>query len=669
LIGVQQTLTETGHQTLDTAVQYIDYTANDQWAGKISFWQKGRNLVWDSATTTLFFFVTICGSTKEMSKNHTYLECQKGGNTEFIEITLEKTSVVTEEGKVGSETKSTITRDYGSNPAAKRFFEKMVAERLKKGFNRVNRPVAKSVKQTTSSSSKVGIDEGDESDVTVEVDTCTDSEKEGGGDDEKNEEEDEEEEEEEVDENHVYLECVEGNSSKFYEMTLEGTEVSTAYGKIGSAGVKATKDYGTEAAAKKFFDKTLEEKIKKGYSIAKQGKGNDSDDDEDETEEEEEEVKPKKAPPAKKQTATAAKKKQKKESEDEEDDDDEEGDKGSFTGNEAYLECSEGSSFKFYELKLDGTSVTTIYGRIGTSGSAATKDYGSTKAAKDFFNKTLNEKLRKGYHHAKTRTEVESLRPPHAAPIRATKVPASGSPQKTTTTTTSSSSSSSKPKSCYLVCQEGTSNKFYEMILTQVDNSLYTRYGRIGDTGFESRKNHDSYAEAEAAYDKLLKEKLKKGYHHSKADEQAGKESGQAEMKEDEDEEEESKPVGRGTKRKPAPPKKGKEEVEDDEEEEEEPPKKKAAPAKTTKAAAKPAPAAKKETSSSGGLSAYLECVEGNSSKFYEITVSGKTVTSKYGRIGTSGQTTEKSFDTADKAILFYEKTRAEKLLKGYNEA
>jgi predicted DNA-binding WGR domain protein len=64
-----------------------------------------------------------------------------------------------------------------------------------------------------------------------------------------------------------------------------------------------------------------------------------------------------------------------------------------------------------------------------------------------------------------------------------------------------------------------------------------------------------------------------------------------------------------------------------------------------------------------------LECVEGNSSKFYEITVSGKTVTSKYGRIGTSGQTTEKSFDTTDKAKLFYEKTRAEKLLKGYNEA
>jgi predicted DNA-binding WGR domain protein len=151
-----------------------------------------------------------------MSKNHAYLECQKGGNTEFFQVTLEKTSVVTEEGKVGSETKSTITRDYGSNPAAKRFFEKMVAERLKKGFNRVNRPVAKSIKQTTSSSSKVGIDDGDESDVTVEVDTCTDSENEGGGDDENNEEEGLEEEEEEVVENRVYLECVVGNSSKFY---------------------------------------------------------------------------------------------------------------------------------------------------------------------------------------------------------------------------------------------------------------------------------------------------------------------------------------------------------------------------------------------------------------------------------------------------------------------
>jgi predicted DNA-binding WGR domain protein len=115
-----------------------------------------------------------------MSKNHAYLECQKGGHTEFIEITLEKTSVITEEGRIGSEGKFTTTRDYGSNPAAKRFFEKMVAERLKKGFNRANRPVSvKSVKQTTSSMSKLGIDDGDESDVTVEVDTCTDSENEG----------------------------------------------------------------------------------------------------------------------------------------------------------------------------------------------------------------------------------------------------------------------------------------------------------------------------------------------------------------------------------------------------------------------------------------------------------------------------------------------------------
>jgi predicted DNA-binding WGR domain protein len=114
-----------------------------------------------------------------MSKHHAYLESQKGGHTEFIEITLEKTSVITVEGRVGSEGRFTTTRDYGSNPAAKRFFEKMVAERLKKGFNRANRPVAKSMNHTTSALSKLEIDEGDESDVTVEVDTCTDSENEG----------------------------------------------------------------------------------------------------------------------------------------------------------------------------------------------------------------------------------------------------------------------------------------------------------------------------------------------------------------------------------------------------------------------------------------------------------------------------------------------------------
>jgi predicted DNA-binding WGR domain protein len=66
---------------------------------------------------------------------------------------------------------------------------------------------------------------------------------------------------------------------------------------------------------------------------------------------------------------------------------------------------------------------------------------------------------------------------------------------------------------------------------------------------------------------------------------------------------------------------------------------------------------------------AYLECVEGGSSKFYELSVRGTVVVSRYGRIGAAGQTSEKAFDSEEKARLFYQRTLSEKLLKGYQQA
>lgn len=60
------------------------------------------------------------------------------------------------------------------------------------------------------------------------------------------------------------------------------------------------------------------------------------------------------------------------------------------------------------------------------------------------------------------------------------------------------------------------------------------------------------------------------------------------------------------------------------------------------------------------------ELVEGKSSKFWEISIDGTTLTVKYGRIGTQGQSKEKEFDNLDAAIKEKNKLVKEKTGKGY---
>ena len=63
-----------------------------------------------------------------------------------------------------------------------------------------------------------------------------------------------------------------------------------------------------------------------------------------------------------------------------------------------------------------------------------------------------------------------------------------------------------------------------------------------------------------------------------------------------------------------------------------------------------------------------FEFVEGTSSKFWEIALTGQEVTVRYGRIGTTGQTNTKSFPDAAAAARHAEKLIAEKTGKGYRE-
>ncbi len=60
------------------------------------------------------------------------------------------------------------------------------------------------------------------------------------------------------------------------------------------------------------------------------------------------------------------------------------------------------------------------------------------------------------------------------------------------------------------------------------------------------------------------------------------------------------------------------------------------------------------------------ELVEGTSSKFWQVSIDGTTLTVTYGRIGTAGQTKEKAFDSLDAATKEKNKLVKEKTGKGY---
>ena len=71
----------------------------------------------------------------------------------------------------------------------------------------------------------------------------------------------------------VYLELSQddGVSHKFYEVIVEGTQMTIRYGRIGTDGTKSTKNFASEEAANKEADKKIKAKQRKGYEEAVMG--------------------------------------------------------------------------------------------------------------------------------------------------------------------------------------------------------------------------------------------------------------------------------------------------------------------------------------------------------------------------------------------------------------
>ena len=63
-----------------------------------------------------------------------------------------------------------------------------------------------------------------------------------------------------------YFELVEGKSSKFWQIEVDGAELTTTWGRIGTAGQRKTKSFDDAAKAATEAAKLIAEKTGKGYS-------------------------------------------------------------------------------------------------------------------------------------------------------------------------------------------------------------------------------------------------------------------------------------------------------------------------------------------------------------------------------------------------------------------
>jgi uncharacterized protein (TIGR02996 family) len=172
-------------------------------------------------------------------------------------------------------------------------------------------------------------------------------------------------------------EFAEGGSNKFWEITLTGKSFTTTYGKIGTTGQTTIKSFGSDAEARKEADKITAEKVKKGYALAAGTPA----------------AGVKAAPAAKAAAAPAPAKPAPAPT------------KAAAPAPAAapskpgarYFEFSEGTSNKFWEVSLDGNSVRTRYGKIGTPGQQTIKDFSSKGDAQKELDKLVAEKTKKGY--------------------------------------------------------------------------------------------------------------------------------------------------------------------------------------------------------------------------------------------------------------------------------
>lgn len=189
----------------------------------------------------------------------------------------------------------------------------------------------------------------------------------------------------------------------------------------------------------------------------------------------------------------------------------------------------EGTSNKFWRIELSGSSHTVTFGKVGTNGQTQTKEFDSDAEAAKSYDKLVAEKLKKGYQEtgssaAATPQSAASpaVKEKPAAKVEAKVAKSNGKTAAKATAAksapaekdedTEDSGADARPAR-ELVFQDGSSHKFWRIELNGASHTV--TFGKVGTDGQTQTKEFDSEAEAAKSYDKLVAEKVKKGYADS----------------------------------------------------------------------------------------------------------------------------------------------------------
>ena len=199
------------------------------------------------------------GDDNDETSSKRRFEFEDGKSSKFWEIQLDGDCFTTWWGKIGTSGQSKELQ-FDSEEEAEKQYEKLVAEKTKKGYEEVGQ----------GSGSARGSGSEDEDDarkpasskvttakapatpppakVTVSPKTINSSASSGAASGDRRR-----------------FEFQEGSSSKFWEIQLDGENLTTWWGKIGTAGQSKTLQLGSVAEGQKQYDKLVAEKTKKGY--------------------------------------------------------------------------------------------------------------------------------------------------------------------------------------------------------------------------------------------------------------------------------------------------------------------------------------------------------------------------------------------------------------------
>lgn len=270
-----------------------------------------------------------------------------------------------------------------------------------------------------------------------------------------------------------YFEFVEGSSSKFWEVWIDGNKVYTRYGKIGSNGQTTIKDEGSPAGAERLLGVLLRQKVGKGYveggaaaPVAAEAPAAPA-------------PRVSKPAPAPAPVAVAPK---------------------PAAGGARRFEFVDGSSNKFWEVRVEGASQTVRYGRIGTDGQSKTKQFADAATALADAEALIEEKLEKGY------TEVTA----GAAAPAVAREEQDDDAEEAADVAESEPEVSSEPGRRRFEFRDENGGKFWEIV---VGASAHTvRYGALGAPGNSKVTAFANDDAAEASAEALIAEKTRKGF-------------------------------------------------------------------------------------------------------------------------------------------------------------